>query len=87
MKKKKKGFDPLDETLKLGQLGAGTVIAGGMPSMIGKNLPGTSTTLSKINATSGKVLPIIPMMHGTKTVFGSMGMLQDVERKAKRKRR
>jgi len=87
MKNKKKGFNPFDETMKLGQLSAGTVIAGGIPSMIGKHLPGSETTTSKINNMAGKTLPLIPMMHGTKTVFGSMGMLQDVERKAKRKRR
>jgi len=86
MKKKNKKFDPLDETLKLGQLSVGTMMAGSMPHMIGKNLPGTSSTASRIGNVTGKVLPIIPVTQGVSSVFGSLGSLQNVEKKIKKKR-
>jgi len=87
MSKKSKKFDPLDETLKLGQIGAGTVIVGSMPFMIGKNLPGTEATATRIGTASGRVLPIIPVTQGISSVFGSLGSLQDAVKKPNKKRR
>jgi hypothetical protein len=82
----KKKFNPLDETLKLGQIGAGTMMAGSMPHIIGKSLPGTSSTASRIGSATGKVLPLLPMTQGISSVFGSLGNLQDIEKKIKKKR-
>jgi len=86
MKKKNKKFNPLDETLKLGQVGVGTMMAGSMPHIIGKSLPGTSSTASRIGSATGKVLPILPVTQGIHSVFGGLGSLHDVEKKIKKKR-
>lgn len=83
---KKKKFNPMDETIKLGQVSAGTMVVGGIPSMLSPSLPGSETTATKINSMSGKTLPLIPMMQGAKVAFGSLGSLQDVERKIKRRK-
>jgi len=82
---KKKKFDPFDETLKVGTLSAGTVLAGGMPYMIGKNLPGTSGVASSISHAS-RPLGLLPVMQGTSSVFGSLRYLQDSVKDKKKRR-
>jgi hypothetical protein len=83
----KKKFNPLDETFKLGQVSAGTMFAAGTPHMIGKNLPSTQSTANRISSTTGKVLPIIPLTQGAHSAFRSLGSLQDIEKKTKKRRR
>jgi len=85
MKKKNKDFDPLKSTIDVGTLSAGTLLAGGMPSMIGRNMPGTCNTLNSINKTTGKTLPLIPMTAGVGTLFKNMDMLEKPLKKNKRK--
>ena len=84
-KKKEKGFDPLDETLKFGQVSAGTMLVGGMPHMIGKSLPGTSGMADRISNVSGRVLPVFPVMQGTHSVFGSLRYLEDTVKNKKKR--
>ena len=86
MGKKKKGFDPFDETLKVGQVGAGTVMATGMPYMIGKGLPGTSNTMAGVSKASGS-LSILPVIQGGSSVFGSLRYLQGSVKNKKNRRR
>ena len=83
---KKKKFNPFDETIKIGQVSAGTMIAGGMPGMLSKHMPGTQPTADRISNATGRVLPILPLTQGVSSVFGSLGNLQGIEKKIKKKR-
>ena len=86
MKQKKKyGFDPLDETLKIGQVSAGSMIVSGLPGMMSKSLPGTTQTASKINSMTSSSLSLLPRVQGMSAVFGSLNMLNDQIKKPKRR--
>jgi len=83
--KKKYGFDPLDETIKIGQVSAGTMIVSGLPGMMSKSLPGTTQTASKIGSMTSSSLSLLPRIQGMSAVFGSLSMLDNQIKKPKRR--
>lgn len=83
---KKKKYDLFDETMKIGKISAGSMVAGALPGMMSSGLPGTQETADKISSVAGKTLPMLPRIQGMRSAFGSMSMLQEVEKKAKRRR-
>jgi len=84
MKKQRYGFDPLDETLKIGQLSAGSMIVSGLPGMMSKSLPGTTQTASNISSMTSNSLSLLPRVQGISAVFGSLNMLDDQIKKKRR---
>ena len=84
MSKKKKEYDMFDETMKVGTVSAGSMFAVSMPGMIGDRLPGTCHVRSGISKAS-RPLSILPTIQSTSSVFGGLGMLQDVAKKTKKK--
>jgi len=78
MKKKKYGFDPLDFTLKQGQLTMGTQLSIGAVGMIGSKFPGA--TSSKISA-GMNTMSLLPTIHATGGVFQSLRMLEKAGKK------
>ena len=83
--KKGYGFDPLEETLKIGRVSTGTMIVGGLPGMMSKSLPETSQTASKISSATSGSLSLLPRVQGMSSVFSSLSMLDDQIKKPKRR--
>jgi len=83
MSKKKKGFDPFKAVVSHGALTVGTIgsigIAGRvntmMPSAPGTRIMGSMDTLK-----------VVPTVHAASIGIGSLGMLGDVEKKARRRK-
>ena len=78
VKKKSKGFDPFDFTVRHGSLTMGTVGVIGLAD----RMPDSS---SKSGIVGGMdTLKIIPTTHAVGGVFGSLGNLERVVKKKKR---
>lgn len=84
MSRKKKKYDLFDETMKVGTVSAGSMFAAGMPGLIGNRLPGTCNVSRGISKAS-KPLSMLPTIQSTSSVFGGLGMLEDVAKKSKKK--
>lgn len=83
---KRRKKDLLDTTLDIGAVSAGTVFAGGMPHLMSRSMPGTESLAGTIGTRTSSSLALIPTTMGVGAAFGSMGMLRDVQKKAKRKK-
>lgn len=80
---KKKRYDPLDETLKIGATSAAGVFAVGMPGMMSRQMPGTCGTAANIAKSAGRPIGLLPTIQGTGSVFGG---LRELERTVKKRR-
>ena len=80
---KKKVFDPFKAVVDHGVLTAGTIGSIGIAGKINQTMP--SSTGSKIMGGMDS-LKIIPVVHGAGIAMGSLGMLGEVEKKARKKR-
>ena len=85
MSKKKNKFDLFDETMKIGTVSTGTMIIGSMPGLLSRSMPGTETTANNIMSKTSRPLGLLPVIQGTSSVFNSIGMLTDIEKKCKRR--
>lgn len=81
---KKKKFDLMDETMQIGKISTGTMIAGSMPGLLSSNLPGTQNTANKISTVTSKPLSLLPTIQATSSVFGSLRLLEDQQQKIKK---
>ena len=80
VKRKSKGFDPLDEVFKVGSVSAGTMFVGSLPGLI------DSPISDRVSGVMGKTLPILPLTSGVGSVFRSMDNLMGIEKKIKKRR-
>lgn len=81
--KKKKGFDPFEAVVKHGKLTAGTIGVMGVTGRMADVMP--SPQSAKI-VSGMDTLKVLPTVHAAGITMGSLGMLSDVEKKAKRRR-
>lgn len=77
-KKKNKGFDPLDFTIKHGQITMGTQMMIGTTGLIEQRIPGTHG----VNIMQGmNTMGLLPTVHATGGVFQSLHMLSKAGKK------
>ena len=81
-KRRNKGFDPVKESIELGQIGAASVGGVGITAHIGQHVPASGQATATNIMRGMDTIKILPVMKGAGSVFGS---LRHLEKKTKKK--
>lgn len=83
----KKKYDLFGNIMEHGKISIGTVGVVGLTGRFAEQMPAGGSGTSSNIMRSMDTMKIIPTVHGAGVAMGSLSMLGDVERQAKRRKR